>query len=419
MMMLDMQNPEYLEITKRTRILKPEEIVRMSYGPEVHDRRKEIIAMFPETGVYEVPLEKRQTWTSFRTVGDVVRNLLQKGQSVAELLDAMVVPANTKAVKIVAWKYDAVFDAFLIKRVNALCDVYHFYTSILQLPVQDLKELAKLPLRNPTNSERGKGLVTLLEAGVERAPCFLSYRCEREDKAYFKEKNKKRKSTPQEDKYLEEFSDKYFDKVTEPGLKVITGTQSTKPILDVFYHEEDRELKIIRNADNTSEDAIELFGAFELKLLHPSYISFLRTFKMKKVKDEVCEIDRRHFEQIIEVIAAAIERITFRKALAYSNLEKTDIKNIDYMRITTKGALEVVSKDEKRPHHFYAHVDFAGLTRESLVRLSKHPIEVNPSNEVQARLREKFLAAILQAIQDADNYKEKPVFNIKEEEEYY
>jgi len=116
--------------------------------------------MFPETGAYEVPIEKRRTWNTVSTIGDVERNLLQKGQSVAELIDAMVVPANTKEVKIVAWKYDAVFDAFLVKRVNALCDVYHFYTSILQLPVQDLKELVKLPLLNPSQSERGEGLVT-------------------------------------------------------------------------------------------------------------------------------------------------------------------------------------------------------------------------------------------------------------------
>jgi len=184
----------------------------------------------------------------------------------------------------------------------------------------------------------------------------------------------------------------------------------------VFYHEEDRELKLIRNANNPSVDAIELFGAFELKLLHPSYIYFLRSFKMKKVNDEVCELDRKHFEVIIEANAAAMERITFRKALAYSNLEKTEIKNIDYIRNTTKGFLEVVSTDVAKPYQFYANIDFAGLTRDTLVRMSKEPILINDTKEAQARLRETFKAAILQAIQDADAHKEKSMFTNKEEE---
>jgi len=76
---LDMNNPEHLEITKITRILKPEEIVRMSLSPVVHDRRKELIRMFPETRTYEVPLEQRRTWNTYEMVGDLVRNLLQTG----------------------------------------------------------------------------------------------------------------------------------------------------------------------------------------------------------------------------------------------------------------------------------------------------------------------------------------------------
>lgn len=69
----------------------------------------------------------------------------------ANMLNAMVVPTNTKEVKIVAWKYE-VFYAFLIKRVNVICDVYHFYSSILQLLVQDLKESVKLPFISSTRS---------------------------------------------------------------------------------------------------------------------------------------------------------------------------------------------------------------------------------------------------------------------------
>lgn len=122
----------------------------MSISPTEHDRRKELMKMFPQSGhrSYEVPVEQRKTWLESRSDGDLVRNVLQKGQSVADLLNAKVVPANTKEVKILAWKYNEAFDAFLIKRVNSICDVYHFYSSLLKLQVQDLKELVKLPLIN-------------------------------------------------------------------------------------------------------------------------------------------------------------------------------------------------------------------------------------------------------------------------------
>jgi len=89
------------------------------------------------------------------------------------------------------------------------------------------------------------------------------------------------------------------------------------------------------------------------------------------------------------------------------------------MRITSKGSLDVVSTDAAKPYNFYANIDFAGLTRDTLVRMTKEPIQINATKEAQAKLREKFSAAILQAIQDADDYKEKPVFKIKEEEEDY
>lgn len=151
----------------------------------------------------------------------------------------------------------------------------------------------------------------------------MDTRSSQENLNYFSEKKKKKKEVTGE-KYFHEFCDRHFEKVTQPGLKVINGTQSTNHILKVFYHEETRELKLVRNLTNWGDDVISLFGVFELKLLHPSYIYFMRTYKMEKAVDEVCEINRKHFEANIEVIFAAMERISFRKALAYANLEKNE-----------------------------------------------------------------------------------------------
>lgn len=109
-----------------------------------------------------------------RSVRDLVRNVLHKGQSVAELLNAMIVPDTTKEVKIMAWKkYDECFDAFLTKRVNAICDVYHYYSSIIKLPVQDLNDLHKIPLLNPSKAARCEDFVNLLNAGILECHLFF------------------------------------------------------------------------------------------------------------------------------------------------------------------------------------------------------------------------------------------------------
>lgn len=73
---------------------------------------------------------------------------------------------------------------------------------------------------------------------------------------------------------------------------------------------------------------------------------------MEKAKDEVYGLDRKYFEAIIEVVAAAMERVSFIKALAYADLEKMKIKNIDYMRITTKGVWKLYPQIMKSHYVF-------------------------------------------------------------------
>lgn len=200
-----------------------------------------------------------------------------------------------------AWKYDEAFDVFFINRVNAICDVYHYYSSIINLPVQDLKELNKLPLLNSFKAERGESFVNLLNVGISRMLAFLKTRCNQEDKEYFKSKKKIQDADDYcEEKYLQDLSDKDFEKVTSPGLKVIDGAQSTKSTLKCFYHEDTYELKIVRDLDNWDNDMISLFIVFELKLLHPSYIHFLRYHTLEKVKSDVAKVARKNFMAILK-----------------------------------------------------------------------------------------------------------------------
>lgn len=101
----------------------------------------------------------------------------------------------------------------------AICDVYHYDSSLLKL-VQDLKKLNKLPLINLTNPARGEDLVNLLSFGLNRLPTYLQSRCDQEDNRYFQQKGSKRRSLAEsDDKYLIEFIDKDFGKVTNLELK--------------------------------------------------------------------------------------------------------------------------------------------------------------------------------------------------------
>ncbi|KAK1440696.1 hypothetical protein QVD17_06525 [Tagetes erecta] len=420
MFYLDYNNPQYFELTKRFKVLGPKEIPVMALPENAHKKRHELMDMFPsEVKSYNIPMEVRETWHKSATAGDVVRSLLSKGQSIAELLDSMIVPEKNKKVKIIAWKYDEVFDAFMIKRVNGLCDVYHYYSSIFKLEVQDLKELHKLRLINHTHAERGEKCVMLLDAGLSRTAKFLDFRGQQEDTAYVqaKKQRKKKRLVVTEDMYLEEFSDEYFDKITDPGLKVIDGSQMTKPILKVFYNQETFELKLVRNLEDWDKDMITLFSTFELKLLHPSYIDFLRSYRIEKCKDALAEADRRLFTVMIEVIAAATEKIRVRKALLNSNLVRMDLPKIEYMRISRKGTLEVKVEGQEMPFEFYANIDFAGLNLDSLRRMNALPILTNESKPRQAKIAEKFKSCIEEALKEQEEYKGRELLNVKEEPE--
>ncbi|KAK1432344.1 hypothetical protein QVD17_09240 [Tagetes erecta] len=420
MFYLDYNNPQYFELTKRFKVLGPKEIPVMALPENAHKKRHELMDMFPsEVKSYNIPMEVRETWHKAATPGDVVRSLMRKGQSIAELLDSMIVPEKNKKVKIIAWKYDEVFDAFMIKRVNGLCDVYHYYSSIFKLEVQDLKELHKLRLINHTNADRGNKCVMLLDAGMSRTAKFLDFRGQQEDSEYVqaKKQKKKKRLVVTEDMYLEEFSDEYFDKITDPGLKVIDGSQMTKPILRVFYNQDTFELKLVRNLEDWDKDMITLFSTFELKLLHPSYIDYLRSIRMEKCKDKLAEADRKLFVVMIEVIAAASEKIRVRKALLNSNLVMVDLPKIEYMRISRKGTLEVYVEGKEMPFEFYANIDFAGLNLDSLRRMNALPILTNESKPRQAKIVEKFKSCIEEALKEKEEYKGRELLNVKEEPE--
>lgn len=132
---------------------------------------------------------------------------------------------------------------------------------------------------------------------------------------------------------------------------------------------------------------------------------------MEKVKSVVAEVDRKHFVAIIVVIAVAMEWISLRKDLAYAQIVKSDIKNIDFMCISSKGVLEVHSNDYAKPFEFYANVDIAGLSNEKLESMMTIPILMNEAKPAQAKIADKFKESIRKAIKDPD-YTKKILFSI-------
>lgn len=76
----------------------------------------------------------------------------------------------------------------------------------------------------------------------------IGHEMHQEDKKYLEQERKKKADAGE--KYLHEFSDSHFEKITNLGLKVIECTLSKKHIFKVFYHEETHELKVVRNLDD-------------------------------------------------------------------------------------------------------------------------------------------------------------------------
>lgn len=86
------------------------------------------------------------------------------------------------------------------------------------------------------------------------------------------------------EKYLHDFCDKDFENVTNLGLKVIDGTQYSKPILKVFYHDNTHELKLVRHLDDWDNDMISLFGVFELNLFASKLYLFFKKLQNGEIE---------------------------------------------------------------------------------------------------------------------------------------
>lgn len=76
-----------------------------------------------------------------------------------------------------------------------------------------------------------------------------------------------------------------------------------------------------------------------------------------------------------------------------------------------------MSMDHAKPIKFYANVDIAGLTKDTLERMMQVKILTNDAKPAQAKITKKFRESIRKTIKDQQMYKEKLVFEAKVKEE--
>lgn len=67
--------------------------------------------------------------------------MIEKGQTVQELLAHTMAITTDRQAKIIAWKFDEDFKGFIFKRINGTCELYYLYTHIAKLPESFLNRL--------------------------------------------------------------------------------------------------------------------------------------------------------------------------------------------------------------------------------------------------------------------------------------
>lgn len=72
---------------------------------------------------------------------------------------------------------------------------------------------------------------------------------------------------------------------------------------------QNKEVVLVRNSEDYGDEVVRMFGVFELRLLHPSYIHFLAKKKFERVKDQDYAQGLRYFIHMIELLSTVYEKL--------------------------------------------------------------------------------------------------------------
>ncbi|KAK1427967.1 hypothetical protein QVD17_16746 [Tagetes erecta] len=377
MMKLNPFKDQYIDVSERKPIQQPQ---KKSIA-EIKDKYKiksEVVRSYGTTEYMPSSKAVMKSWFPKKPIGVSVRSMVEKGQTVQELLAKIVAYSSNHKSKIIAWKFDEDFKGFIIKRINGSCEVYYFLTYIAKLDQQYLKELRSLSLK----SQEYKKKKTPFVPGLVRQ--FM----------------------------LDDIAN-YIPKLEQQGVKVFKGDQNSYPILRWFYDTRNKELVLVRNVEDYSEDEIRMFGVFELRLLHPSYIHFLAKQKFEKMVGQDSVQDLCYFIHMIEILSVAYEKMALRKELLVLNVRTLKITNIQSLEINNRRNL--VIKSASRVDEMFTKDDILNLAQETIEEMMLMPIIVK--NDKHAKAASKFQQYIKSA---QDFWKVKPLsefVEVKEEKE--
>jgi len=201
-----------------------------------------------------------------------------------------------------------------------------------------------------------------------------------QDAKYFHEKSQeqKKKKTAFVPGVIRQFMlddiAKYLRKLEQQGVKVFKGDQLSLPIKKWWYDSGNKELLLIRNLEDKSVNEFRMFGVFELRLLHPSYLHFLAKQKSERVIDKDVVQDLCYFIHMIEILSVAYEKMALRKELLALNFGTLKITDVLSLEINNRGNL--VIKSANRVDEMFTKDDILNLAQDTIEELMLMPIIV-------------------------------------------
>ncbi|KAK1421808.1 hypothetical protein QVD17_24442 [Tagetes erecta] len=377
---------KYIDVSEKKPIHSPKK-KSMIEIKEKYNIKSKVVRPYKVAKFVPSSKEEMENWFPKRPIGVSVRSLVEKGQTVQELLAKTVAYSTDHKAKIIAWKFDEDFKGFIIKRINGACEVYYFFTHIARLEQQDLKELRSLSLENHKFSVRGTSCEFMLDKLFTSDKDYYLSLAKLQDAKYLHEKSEeyKKKKTAFVPGLIRQFMlddiAKYLPKLEQQGVKVFTGDQTSHPILRWFYDTGNKELVLARQ-------------------------------KFEKVIGKDFVQDLCYFIHMIEILSVAYEKMALRKELLSLNVGTLKITSIKSLEINNRRNL--IIKSATRNEEMFTKDDILNLAQETIEEMSQMPIivKVNKHSKVVDQFKQ-----YIKAVRDFWSIKPLSEFvEVKEEE---
>jgi hypothetical protein len=324
-------------------------------------------------------------------IDEVTMTITEKGRTFEEIAISEIFKPEDVHCKIIAWKFDHEWEAFMIKRQSGIVD--YFTTSYLL--VQGTSKLDKFDMSQSNVINHGHVALALLfsrvlhrwiSGEVEGGLSPLALQADNEYVKLLKDRNRKWKKASKKKGKLEdkEFVDpsvyrkNFRPQVDDLKKRVVVGTQASCPITRVVYDSEFCELVLYRDNAEKSGSIIRLFSAFELSLLDPSYVNFIADYRWDTAFcHEYARRDKTLFMYLAKLSQTAHKNIALRKLMAEASEVPIVIEEVTRLHVTEKDQRQflVVTSADGTSRNFYSKDELARLDMDTLMLMSRIRIE--------------------------------------------